>query len=57
MKFTDLNLRKTTLSLHCIAEGQKNGGNVAFIDVEHALDPTYAALSGVDVDSAASVSQ
>ena len=29
---------KTTLSLHCIAEGQKNGGNVAFIDVEHALD-------------------
>ena len=33
---------KTTLSLHCIAEGQKNGGNVAFIDVEHALDPVYA---------------
>ena len=29
---------KTTLSLHCIAQGQKNGGNVAFIDVEHALD-------------------
>lgn len=42
---------KTTLSLHCIAEGQKNGGNVAFIDVEHALDPTYAAALGVDVDS------
>ncbi|MCD8026165.1 MAG: recombinase RecA [Clostridiales bacterium] len=42
---------KTTLSLHCIAEGQKNGGNVAFIDVEHALDPTYAAVLGVDVDS------
>ena len=39
---------KTTLSLHCIAEGQKNGGNVAFIDVEHALDPTYAAALGVD---------
>jgi recombination protein RecA len=42
---------KTTLSLHCIAEGQKNGGNVAFIDVEHALDPTYAAALGVDIDS------
>ena len=42
---------KTTLSLHCIAEGQKNGGNVAFIDVEHALDPTYASALGVDVDS------
>ncbi len=42
---------KTTLSLHCIAEGQKNGGNVAFIDVEHALDPTYAEALGVDVDS------
>ena len=42
---------KTTLSLHCIAEGQKNGGNVAFIDVENALDPTYAAALGVDVDS------
>lgn len=42
---------KTTLSLHCIAEGQKNGGNVAFIDVEHALDPVYAAALGVDIDS------
>ena len=42
---------KTTLSLHCIAEGQKNGGNVAFIDVEHALDPTYASALGVDIDS------
>lgn len=41
---------KTTLSLHCIAEGQKSGGNVAFIDVEHALDPTYAAALGVNVD-------
>ena len=30
---------KTTLALHCIAEAQKNGGEVAFIDVEHALDP------------------
>ena len=42
---------KTTLSLHCIAEGQKEGGNVAFIDVEHALDPVYAEALGVDVDS------
>lgn len=42
---------KTTLSLHCIAEGQKDGGNVAFIDVEHALDPVYAQALGVDVDS------
>lgn len=42
---------KTTLALHCIAEGQKNGGNAAFIDVEHALDPVYAANLGVDVDS------
>ena len=42
---------KTTLALHCIAEGQKQGGTVAFIDVEHALDPDYAAALGVDVDS------
>ena len=42
---------KTTLALHCIAEGQKQGGTVAFIDVEHALDPVYAANLGVDVDS------
>lgn len=42
---------KTTLSLHCIAEGQKAGGNAAFIDVEHALDPVYAKALGVDVDS------
>ena len=42
---------KTTLALHCIAEGQKNGGNAAFIDVEHALDPVYAGALGVDVDS------
>lgn len=41
---------KTTLSLHCIAEGQKNGGNVAFIDVEHALDPVYAEALGVNID-------
>lgn len=42
---------KTTLALHCIAQGQKNGGNAAFIDVEHALDPIYAGALGVDIDS------
>lgn len=42
---------KTTLALHCIAEGQKRGGNAAFIDVEHALDPVYAKALGVDIDS------
>ena len=42
---------KTTLALHCIAEAQKLGGEVAFIDVEHALDPVYAANLGVDTDS------
>lgn len=42
---------KTTLALHCVAEAQKGGGNAAFIDVEHALDPVYASALGVDVDS------
>ncbi len=42
---------KTTLALHCVAEGQKLGGNAAFIDVEHALDPVYASNLGVDVES------
>ena len=42
---------KTTLALHCIAEAQKGGGEVAFIDVEHALDPVYAKALGVDIDS------
>ncbi len=42
---------KTTLALHCVAEAQKQGGEAAFIDAEHALDPTYAANLGVDVDS------
>ena len=42
---------KTTLSLHIIAEAQKAGGTAAFIDVEHALDPTYAAALGVDLDN------
>ena len=42
---------KTTLALQCIAQGQKNGGNAAFIDVEHALDPVYATNLGVDINS------
>ena len=42
---------KTTLCLHVIAEAQKRGGDAVFIDMEHALDLTYAARCGVDVDS------
>jgi len=42
---------KTTLTLHCIAEAQKEGGVAAFIDVEHALDPAYARSLGVDLDN------
>ena len=42
---------KTTLALHAVAEAQKAGGEAAFIDVEHALDPVYAAALGVDIDS------
>ncbi len=42
---------KTTLALHAIAQAQKAGGEAAFIDVEHALDPVYAAALGVDIDS------
>ena len=42
---------KTTLALHVAAEAQKAGGNAAFIDVEHALDPVYADALGVDIDS------
>lgn len=41
---------KTTVSLHAIAEVQKQGGTAAFIDAEHALDPTYAKALGVDID-------
>lgn len=41
---------KTTVSLHVIAEAQKRGGEVAFIDAEHALDPTYAQKLGVNID-------
>jgi recombination protein RecA len=42
---------KTTVALHIIAEAQRNGGTVAFIDAEHALDPVYAANLGVDIDN------
>ncbi len=42
---------KTTVSLHMVAEAQKLGGEAAFIDVEHALDPVYASALGVDIDS------
>ncbi len=42
---------KTTLALHIIAEAQKEGGEAAFIDAEHALDPVYAKKLGVDIDN------
>ena len=42
---------KTTIALHIVAQAQKNGGNAAFIDAEHALDPEYAKALGVDVDN------
>ena len=42
---------KTTLCQHIVAEAQKLGGICAFIDMEHALDPTYAARCGVDIDN------
>lgn len=42
---------KTTLALHAIAEAQKEGGEAAFIDAEHALDPVYAKNLGVDIDN------
>ncbi|KUK10358.1 MAG: Protein RecA [Clostridia bacterium 41_269] len=42
---------KTTVALHIIAEAQKKGGYAAFIDAEHALDPTYAKNLGVDIDN------
>lgn len=42
---------KTTVALHILAQAQKNGGAAAFIDVEHALDPVYAAALGVDSDA------
>ena len=42
---------KTTLALHILAQAQKQGGEVAFVDAEHALDPVYAAALGVDTDN------
>ncbi len=42
---------KTTVALHVVAQAQKSGGEAAFIDVEHALDPKYAKALGVDIDS------
>ena len=42
---------KTTLSQHIVAEAQRRGGNCAYIDMEHALDPVYAAKCGVDTDA------
>lgn len=42
---------KTTLALHALAEVQKTGGIAAFVDAEHALDPTYAAALGVDIEN------
>jgi len=42
---------KTTVALHAVANAQKAGGNAAFIDAEHALDPEYARKLGVDVDN------
>ncbi len=42
---------KTTLCLHIVSEAQKGGGTAAFIDMEHALDPVYAARLGVDIDN------
>jgi len=42
---------KTTLALHIVASAQKEGGEAAYIDVEHALEPGYAQQLGVDIDS------
>ncbi|GGX30773.1 hypothetical protein GCM10010353_52400 [Streptomyces chryseus] len=42
---------KTTLTLHAVANAQKAGGTVAFVDAEHALDPEYAKALGVDTDN------
>ncbi len=42
---------KTTVALHIVAEAQRNGGEAAFIDAEHALDPVYAKKLGVDIDT------
>lgn len=44
---------KTTICQHIVAEAQKLGGTAAYIDMEHALDPTYASRCGVDVENSA----
>ena len=46
---------KTTLALHIVAEAQKMGGEAAFIDAEHALDPVYAKHLGVNIDESISI--
>ena len=46
-----LNRQETTVALHIVAEAQKAGGEAAFIDAEHALDPVYAKKLGVDIDN------
>ena len=46
---------KTTVALHAVAQAQKEGGIAAFIDAEHALDPSYAAALGVNIDSVAAL--
>ena len=42
---------KTTVALHAVAEAQKQGGIAAFIDAEHAMDPVYARILGVDINN------
>ena len=42
---------KSTLAMHCVAEAQKQGGTACYIDAEHAMDPSYAASLGVDIDA------
>ena len=49
-KFTPESSGKTTVSLHAIAEVQRQGGQAAFIDAEHAMDPVYAQKLGVNID-------
>ena len=51
MKYLDRNHLKTTLTIHAIAEVQKQGGVAAFIDAEHAFDSSYASALGVDLDN------
>jgi len=41
---------KSTLAMHVVAEAQRNGGTCAYVDAEHAMDPSYASRIGVDID-------